>query len=207
MPSRCDVIVSSNGVVEKLASGFLKPFLTHLQAVEDQVSGGCKSVRLEYCNVVKDAHGKSWFTKGTLERSLLLLILDWVHVFGVFEFFVIMHCKRWVSDTNLNRFVRFVSTPEILESVKSIDDEMTLLRQAWATQVKNYAQVQLGLGQIFLILHLCVYLHLYIYLNTLDIYESICIFFRERVLLCLATLPFQGNVRSCLLQRRLSLHE
>lgn len=60
------MFVSSNGNIEKLASGLVKPFVTHLKVAEEQVALAVQSIRLD----VK--HGKNvemWFTKGTLERS------------------------------------------------------------------------------------------------------------------------------------------
>ncbi|CAN4115602.1 unnamed protein product [Withania somnifera] len=79
--SRCELFVSSDGNTEKLASGLLKPFVTHL-----------KSIKLE---VKRHKNSETWFTKGTLER-----------------------------------FVRFVSTPEVLELVNTLDAEMSQLEAA-----------------------------------------------------------------------------
>lgn len=90
--SRCELIVSSNGNTEKLASGLVKPFLTHLKVVEEQIGSPLQSIKLE---VDKRKNVDSWFTKGTLER-----------------------------------FVRFVSTPEIVELVITYDAEMSQLEAA-----------------------------------------------------------------------------
>ncbi|XP_052627727.1 uncharacterized protein LOC111910361 isoform X2 [Lactuca sativa] len=90
--SRCELIVSSNGNTEKLASGLVKPFLTHLKVVEEQVGSSAQFIKLE---VDKRKNVDSWFTKGTLER-----------------------------------FVRFVSTPEIVELVITFDAEMSQLEAA-----------------------------------------------------------------------------
>lgn len=100
--SRCELFVSSNGNIEKLASGLVKPFVTHLKVAEEQVALAVQSIRLD----VK--HGKNvemWFTKGTLER-----------------------------------FVRFVSTPEVLELVDTFDTEMSQLEAAR----RIYSQVGAG---------------------------------------------------------------
>ncbi|MCO5596616.1 hypothetical protein L7F22_050683 [Adiantum nelumboides] len=91
-------------MTEKLASGFLKPFLNHLRAVEEQVIAGRESVKLERPQAY---HGRSWFTKGTLER-----------------------------------FVRFVSTPEVLERVKFIEDEFAQLEQVRSIQASSLLQVE-----------------------------------------------------------------
>ncbi|GAV61404.1 hypothetical protein CFOL_v3_04931 [Cephalotus follicularis] len=90
--SRCELFVSSYGNTEKLASGLVKPFVTHLKVAEEQVAQAAQSIKLEVkrCN-----NEESWFTKGTLER-----------------------------------FVRFVSTPEVLELVSTFDVEMSQLETA-----------------------------------------------------------------------------
>ncbi|XP_047941735.1 uncharacterized protein LOC125188748 [Salvia hispanica] len=90
--SRCELFVSSDGSTEKLASGLLKPFVSHLQIVEEQVASASQSVKLE---VGRHKNAETWFTKGTLER-----------------------------------FVRFVSTPEVLELVNTLDAEMSQLEAA-----------------------------------------------------------------------------
>ncbi|CAL9191685.1 unnamed protein product [Musa hybrid cultivar] len=90
--SRCELFVSGNGKTEKIASGFLKPFVTHLKVAEAQVARAGKSIKLE---VDRSRNDGSWFNKGTLER-----------------------------------FVRFVSTPEVLESANTYDAEMSQLEGA-----------------------------------------------------------------------------
>lgn len=90
--SRCELFVSRDGNIEKLASGLLKPFVAQLKIAEEQVALAAKSIKLE---TEKYRDGESWFTKGTLER-----------------------------------FVRFVSTPEVLEMVNTFDAEMSQLEAA-----------------------------------------------------------------------------
>ncbi|XP_072990047.1 uncharacterized protein [Typha latifolia] len=90
--SRCDLFVSGNGKTEKIASGFLKPFVTHLKVAEEQAAQAAQSIKLQ---VEKRRNGGTWFNKGTLER-----------------------------------FVRFVSTPEVLELVSTFDAEMSQLEGA-----------------------------------------------------------------------------
>lgn len=58
--SRCDLVIFSGNANEKLASGLLEPFLSHLKSAKDQISKGGYSITLK-----SDA---SWFTKATLER-------------------------------------------------------------------------------------------------------------------------------------------
>ncbi|PON43564.1 hypothetical protein PanWU01x14_272550 [Parasponia andersonii] len=90
--SRCELLASSDGKTEKLASGSVKPFVTHLKAAEEQVALAVQYIKLE---VEKYENADTWFTKGTLER-----------------------------------FVRFVSTPEVLEQVNTFDVEMSQLEGA-----------------------------------------------------------------------------
>ncbi|CAA7401210.1 unnamed protein product [Spirodela intermedia] len=90
--SRCELFVSADGKTEKLASGLLKPFVSHLKAAEEQATQSIQSIKLE---IEKRGHGGSWFHKGTLER-----------------------------------FVRFVSTPEVLEVISTLDAEMSQLEVA-----------------------------------------------------------------------------
>lgn len=90
--SRCELFVSSGGRTEKLASGLLKPFVTHLKVAEEQVASAVNSIKLE----VKGFNSsETWFNKATIER-----------------------------------FVRFVSTPEVLELVNTLDAEMSQLEAA-----------------------------------------------------------------------------
>lgn len=100
--SRCELFVSSNGNIEKLASGLVKPFVTHLKVAEEQVALAVQSIRLD---VKHSKNVETWFTKGTLER-----------------------------------FVRFVSTPEVLELVDTFDTEMSQLEAAR----RIYSQVGAG---------------------------------------------------------------
>ncbi|XP_021720417.1 uncharacterized protein LOC110688049 [Chenopodium quinoa] len=90
--SRCELYVSYDGTTEKLASGLVKPYVTHLKTAEEQVALAVKSIKLE---VDRYKNAETWFTKGTLER-----------------------------------FVRFVGTPEVLEMVNTFDAEMSQLEAA-----------------------------------------------------------------------------
>ncbi|XP_059643245.1 uncharacterized protein LOC132285099 [Cornus florida] len=90
--SRCELFVSSDGNTEKLASGLVNSFVTHLKVAEEQVALAVKSIKLE---VERCKNAETWFTKGTLERFLL-----------------------------------FVSMPEVLELVNTFDAEMSQLEAA-----------------------------------------------------------------------------
>ncbi|GKV47688.1 hypothetical protein SLEP1_g54561 [Rubroshorea leprosula] len=107
--SRCELFVSSNGNIEKLAGGLVKPFVTHLKVAEEQIALAAQSIKLEV-----EKHKNTWFTKGTLER-----------------------------------FVRFVSTPEVLESVNTFDAEMSQLegaRRMYSQGVGGQHSGEIGAG-------------------------------------------------------------
>ncbi|XP_042519050.1 COP1-interacting protein 7-like [Macadamia integrifolia] len=83
--TRCDLVVFAGGRSEKLASGLLEPFVSHLRCAKEQISKGGYSITLRAPTPADSA----WFTKATLER-----------------------------------FVRFVSTPEVLERFVTIEREI-----------------------------------------------------------------------------------
>ncbi|KAL1118941.1 hypothetical protein V6Z11_D01G069600 [Gossypium hirsutum] len=61
--TRCDLVIFAGKENEKLASGLLEPFISHLKAAKDQISKGGYSVTLRPL-----ASSPPWFTKGTLLR-------------------------------------------------------------------------------------------------------------------------------------------
>lgn len=63
--ARCELFVSSGGSTEKLASGLLKPFVTHLKVAEEQVASAALSIMLD---PGWHKNAEAWFTKGTLDR-------------------------------------------------------------------------------------------------------------------------------------------
>lgn len=82
--TRCDLVIFAGKKNEKLATGLLDPFLSHLKSAKDQISKGGYSITLKPATT-----DVSWFTKATLER-----------------------------------FVRFVNTPEVLERFVTIEREI-----------------------------------------------------------------------------------
>ncbi|KAL1313408.1 hypothetical protein HN51_039965 [Arachis hypogaea] len=90
--SRCELFVSSDGNNEKLVSGSIQPFVTHLKVAEEQIALAVQSIKLE---TERNKNVETWFTKGTLER-----------------------------------FVQYVSKPEVLEMVNTFDAEMSQLEGA-----------------------------------------------------------------------------
>lgn len=105
--TRCELHVVTKGFTYKLASGLLKPFISHLKAAEEQLARGGYSIRLE----PPDPARASWFTKGTMER-----------------------------------FVRFVSTPEVLERVSSVEVELLELEETTRQQTTDSNESN-GAGQ------------------------------------------------------------
>ena len=59
------MFVSTARRTKKLGSGLVKPFVTHLKVVEEQLSLLVQSTKLE---VKRHKNVETWFTKGTLER-------------------------------------------------------------------------------------------------------------------------------------------
>ncbi|XP_073302642.1 COP1-interacting protein 7-like isoform X1 [Primulina huaijiensis] len=89
--TRCDLVVFSGKISEKIASGLVEPFISHLNYAKDQISKGGYSIKL----LPTAADDASWFTVATFQR-----------------------------------FVRFVSTPEILETVVRIEREISQIESA-----------------------------------------------------------------------------
>jgi len=67
---RCDLLVTANGKTEKIATGLLDPFLVHLKTAKDQLEKGGYSIILK----PEASDNAAWFTKGTVERSLISII-------------------------------------------------------------------------------------------------------------------------------------
>ncbi|XP_058099671.1 COP1-interacting protein 7-like isoform X2 [Magnolia sinica] len=89
--TRCDLVVfTERGNCEKLASGLVEPFLSHLRCAKEQISKGGYSITLQPTTDVA-----SWFTISTLQR-----------------------------------FVRFISTPEILERLVTIEREISQIENS-----------------------------------------------------------------------------
>ncbi|XP_020522289.1 uncharacterized protein LOC18433710 isoform X2 [Amborella trichopoda] len=115
--SRCELFVSGEGKIEKLASGLLKPFTSQLKVAEEQVARAVQSIKLE---IQKNEDAGTWFTKGTIERLNAYLYGGDCPFSSPPIFSLFFHC----------RFVRFVSTPEVLELVNTFDAEMSQLEAA-----------------------------------------------------------------------------
>ncbi|KAK6132759.1 hypothetical protein DH2020_033487 [Rehmannia glutinosa] len=62
--TRCDLVIFAGKKSEKIASGLLEPFVSHLKSAEDQISKGGYSINLQPIS----SDDCSWFTKATLER-------------------------------------------------------------------------------------------------------------------------------------------
>ncbi|CAN1789538.1 COP1-interacting protein 7 [Linum perenne] len=88
--TRCDLVIfaGGGGGTEKLATGLLQPFVSHLKTANDQISKGGYSIILRPSSSSPNS-STPWFTKSTLQR-----------------------------------FVRFVSTPEVLERFVTIETEL-----------------------------------------------------------------------------------
>lgn len=65
------MVIYANGKTDKIASGLLNPFIAHLKTAQEQVDKGGYSI------ILQPESGKDalWFTKGTVERFVLLFYL------------------------------------------------------------------------------------------------------------------------------------
>ncbi|KAI4299335.1 hypothetical protein L6164_032804 [Bauhinia variegata] len=89
--TRCELVVYSGAVNEKIASGLFEPFVAHLKFVKDEISKGGYSIKL-----FPPTKAAPWFSKATFER-----------------------------------FVRFVSTPAVLERFVSIEREILQIESSF----------------------------------------------------------------------------
>ncbi|KAL8510320.1 hypothetical protein ACS0TY_017215 [Phlomoides rotata] len=89
--TRCDLVIFAGKKSEKIASGLLEPFISHLKSAKDQISKGGYSITLKPTS----SDASPWFTKATLER-----------------------------------FVRFVSTPEVLERFVTTEREINQIESS-----------------------------------------------------------------------------
>lgn len=152
---RCELVISSNGgATEKLASGLLQPFLSHLKCAKDQISKGGYSITLRPVA----GSNATWFTKGTLQRSfvpslqLCFLVTLWIPFRRLLEPEVKVFCcagsNRWLVFHLHNltllgicwyRFVRFVSTPEVLERFVTTEKEIVQIENSMSTDADGNA--------------------------------------------------------------------
>ncbi|KAI4296673.1 hypothetical protein L6164_036614 [Bauhinia variegata] len=96
--TRCELVVFSGAVNEKIASGLFEPFVAHLKFVKDEISKGGYSIKL-----LPPTKAAPWFSKATFER-----------------------------------FVRFVSTPAVLERFVIIEREILQIESSFqATPVEG----------------------------------------------------------------------
>ncbi|KAL8103813.1 COP1-interacting protein 7 isoform X1 [Apium graveolens] len=61
--TRCDLVIFAGGKSEKLASGLVEPFISHLKVAKDQIPKGGYSITLR-----PPSTQASWFTKATFQR-------------------------------------------------------------------------------------------------------------------------------------------
>ena len=96
---RCELFVYSDGNTEKLASGSVKPFVTHLKVVEEQVALAIRSIKLE---VDKRKYTETWFTKGTLER--LFRIANGIYLFSYLKHAALLYCNNLGFFNLINQY-------------------------------------------------------------------------------------------------------
>ncbi|KAL8145018.1 uncharacterized protein LOC141706774 [Apium graveolens] len=97
--TRCDLVIFGGNASEKLASGLLEPFVSHLNSAKHQISRGGYSITLQPSQI------SPWFTKATLER-----------------------------------FVKFVGTPEVLERFVTLEQELDQIKSSAKSNGSTYAE-------------------------------------------------------------------
>lgn len=105
--TRCDLVIFCGGKSEKLASGLVEPFLSHLKYAKDEIPKGGYSIKLS-----PPKSDPLWFTKSTFQR-----------------------------------FVRFVSTPEVLERFARLEKEILQIENSVQSSEftnNNVTQVEEG---------------------------------------------------------------
>lgn len=118
------MLIIAGGKTEKIASGLLNPFLSHLKTAQDQMAKGGYSIKLE------PDPDTAWFTKGTVERLLLLILIFLGIMFELCIDVVIIEGSMYFYA----RFVRFVSTPDVLERVNTVESEILQIEESMSSQ-------------------------------------------------------------------------
>ncbi|KAL3648768.1 hypothetical protein CASFOL_005171 [Castilleja foliolosa] len=139
--TRCNLFLIANDKKEKIASGLLNPFIAHLKAAQDQIAKGGYSI------VLKPDTDAVWFTKAYMLAISDETYSDIMHLIKTFiEGHFSQNCRgdsikclnmfliSMLPEIGLNEFVRFVSTPEILERVCTIETEILQIEEAIAMQ-------------------------------------------------------------------------
>lgn len=102
--TRCEVYGIANGLSDKLFTGLLRPFVSHIRAAQEQIDDGAHTIKLEPMKEYRDSKSSfgsnggrdtrpcSWFTRGTVDRV-----------------------------------IRFVTSPNLLERIIAIDLELAQL--------------------------------------------------------------------------------
>ncbi|GFZ04822.1 COP1-interacting protein 7 [Actinidia rufa] len=100
--TRCDLVVFAGGGSEKLASGLLEPFLSHLKCAKDQIQKGGYSIILQ-----SPLANASWFTKATLQR-----FVSFVNTPEVLERFVTLEREIAQLESSIQSHTQTVNAAE-----------------------------------------------------------------------------------------------
>ncbi|KAK8709753.1 hypothetical protein V6N13_060760 [Hibiscus sabdariffa] len=129
--TRFDLVISANGKTEKMASGLLNPFLAHLKTAQVQMSQGGYSIILK----PEPAIDASWFTKGTVGSVMVESSMS--NCLSILLKMALNLHEKVTYLFGIQRFLRLVSTPEILERVYSVESEILQIEEAIAIQSNN----------------------------------------------------------------------
>ncbi|CAI5950851.1 unnamed protein product [Closterium sp. NIES-64] len=117
--SRCEVLISLNGSTTVISSGLLKPFASHIKAVEDQLSSGSHLIKL-------DPRTRTHFLK--LQRQKLRG--GYVPPVEEEDGADVDELISWFTRTTVERAVSFISSPGLIEHAVAIERELLHLEES-----------------------------------------------------------------------------
>ncbi|CAI5492264.1 unnamed protein product, partial [Closterium sp. Naga37s-1] len=130
----CEVLISLNGSTTVISSGLLKPFASHIKAVEDQLSSGSHLIKL-------DPRTRTHFLK--LQRQKLRG--GYVPPEEEEDGADVDELISWFTRTTVERAVSFISSPGLIEHAVAIERELLHLEESLtadpsASPAADYAQ-------------------------------------------------------------------
>ncbi|CAI5945804.1 unnamed protein product [Closterium sp. NIES-65] len=135
---RCEVLISLNGSTTVISSGLLKPFASHIKAVEDQLSSGSHLIKL-------DPRTRTHFLK--LQRQKLRG--GYVPPVEEEDGADVDELISWFTRTTVERAVSFISSPGLIEHAVAIERELLHLEESLtadpsASPAADFAQISLS---------------------------------------------------------------
>ncbi|GJP50080.1 hypothetical protein CLOM_g9222 [Closterium sp. NIES-68] len=116
--SRCEVLISANGSTTVLSSGLLKPFASHIKAVEEQLSSGSHLIKL-------DPRKRTAFLKLQRQKLRGYVPAEEEEVGADVDELI-----SWFTRTTVERAVSFISSPGLIEHAVAIERELLHLEDS-----------------------------------------------------------------------------